>query len=587
MAIITVHIKGLFRGKYSGPLDKISSSNKFFYSINYYEKSVENMEVISPYHRRYLAENPFVEYDSLPNVLLQLDGQKDAVYFQEDLSNVLINEIKLSSITKDGDKTYGNISGVIYGTYTYDDTPIKVIDPINKPLIRQHPLTNILNGFTALQNRTTFPQFENQFGKWKDPIDKNTIVLGNNLSDWELRFLKVKKAFPTILIFLVLAGLAIFFFGFNFISIGLLGYAGILLLKNVIAPIAGWNNIPADQQPSMVGKGRRSLRSLYTLLLVIFLVLAFFLQWKLFFWILLVLFIFQLLTYSTVGLFQTRRIWQGLGALVLLACGLALFTFIYNYIPTKQDQNRERNDDEEAAAPRVDSVDGKIAFAYARTWKDYDDNVYRGEFKSLKNNFSNSRINRLNIQNPNGFAEIYNRVWVNDSTLMPSLYKMLDSIKVNKQLNAKQFADMAVSFVQYIPYVLVHEQSCGQLVSAMPNNQFIQTYHRSGKECLPDIKFGVQAPAEFGYNLKGDCDTRSILLFTILDHFGYDVAMLVSEAYGHCILGINMPGAGAFKTLLGKRYYAWETTAKGFKLGQLPAEVNNMNNWEIVLTSKN
>jgi hypothetical protein len=86
-------------------------------------------------------------------------------------------------------------------------------------------------------------------------------------------------------------------------------------------------------------------------------------------------------------------------------------------------------------------------------------------------------------------------------------------------------------------------------------------------------------------NNKGDCDTRAIVLFTILDHFNYDVAMLVSEEYGHCILGVNMPGTGTYKSHFGKRYYVWETTAKDFQLGQLPPEISNMQNWRIVLTS--
>ena len=41
-------------------------------------------------------------------------------------------------------------------------------------------------------------------------------------------------------------------------------------------------------------------------------------------------------------------------------------------------------------------------------------------------------------------------------------------------------------------------------------------------------------------NLKGDCDTRTLLLYTILSHYNYDVAVS-SEFYGHSILGINLP----------------------------------------------
>ena len=40
----------------------------------------------------------------------------------------------------------------------------------------------------------------------------------------------------------------------------------------------------------------------------------------------------------------------------------------------------------------------------------------------------------------------------------------------------------------------------------------------------------------------------------------------------------------ASKYYNGKRYYTWETTAKGYDLGILPAECSNIKYWYVALT---
>jgi hypothetical protein len=86
-------------------------------------------------------------------------------------------------------------------------------------------------------------------------------------------------------------------------------------------------------------------------------------------------------------------------------------------------------------------------------------------------------------------------------------------------------------------------------------------------------------------NFKGDCDTRSVLLFYVLSRFNYDVAILISEQYGHAILGIAGDYSGKFKQYNGIRYYVWETTATDFVPGILSPNYGNMNYWQITLTN--
>ena len=50
------------------------------------------------------------------------------------------------------------------------------------------------------------------------------------------------------------------------------------------------------------------------------------------------------------------------------------------------------------------------------------------------------------------------------------------------------------------------------------------------------------------------------------------------------MLGLDLPGAsGMYKPYNGVRYYFWETTSKGFKIGEIPKQNGNLNYWQIEL----
>jgi len=176
------------------------------------------------------------------------------------------------------------------------------------------------------------------------------------------------------------------------------------------------------------------------------------------------------------------------------------------------------------------------------------------------------------------YGKVYVQLVKDNRAKMESIYKTYENVKNKHKLNYRQFAEMVVASVQDIPYVLVHPDNC---FKARQWGGFMETYHREGKECLPNIRFGLTSPSEFIYNLKGDCDTRTIFLYTVLSHFGYDVAVFVSRT--HCVLGINLPALhGDYLTHKGKKYFFWETTAKGFPPGVLPNEFKN-DTWYIAL----
>lgn len=88
---------------------------------------------------------------------------------------------------------------------------------------------------------------------------------------------------------------------------------------------------------------------------------------------------------------------------------------------------------------------------------------------------------------------------------------------------------------------------------------------------------------EFLHTLKGDCDTRTVLLYGLLKGLGYSPKIANSEFYLHSMLLLDIPSRGEYLVENGKRYYFWETTAAGWQSGQLPPRFSQKKHWEIVL----
>lgn len=188
--------------------------------------------------------------------------------------------------------------------------------------------------------------------------------------------------------------------------------------------------------------------------------------------------------------------------------------------------------------------------------------------------------------------------------------QMRDSITAHNfdELNA---AIYVVSFIQNIPYTLVHGNSHAQMQDysfyqseyglnkaqsrAMAGK--IEKFHSTKSHLRPMDQVGGCAeevnpngyfsPIEFLYHQMGDCDTRTILLHTMLKALGFDVLELVSDHYGHAILAINLVIPYGLHSFMyqGKKYFIWETTdvhlpgihPKG------PQYIKNINNWKVKL----
>ena len=176
---------------------------------------------------------------------------------------------------------------------------------------------------------------------------------------------------------------------------------------------------------------------------------------------------------------------------------------------------------------------------------------------------------------------IYYQLALKDDPDLDSVYGMLNQFS---NRDARAFGDIIVSAVQYMPYALLLEGECK---ASRYNQPFITQYLKEGGRCRCCSRFGLYSPVEFAANFEGDCDTRTLLLFTLLTHFGYDAIILNSDVHGHSILGVNLPSHGVYKIHNGKKYFVWETTARGMELGQFPPALCDMNVWYVALTNNN
>lgn len=208
------------------------------------------------------------------------------------------------------------------------------------------------------------------------------------------------------------------------------------------------------------------------------------------------------------------------------------------------------------------------------SWTDFNRKSHSFNYSLINLDFYKARKNRAKTF-AMSWAEIYQNLLDHDNRYLKDIFFKYDSLRGN--LNALEFARLVVSSIQEVPYTWILPESCFNAANSDEIN-------RSGYSCLGNVQFfGVQSPLEFMANHKGDCDTKALVIYAILKHFNYDVCILSSEQYAHAMLGISLPANGKFKHFRGKRYYFWETTAKGANIGELPPTHSNLSFWNVVL----
>ena len=122
------------------------------------------------------------------------------------------------------------------------------------------------------------------------------------------------------------------------------------------------------------------------------------------------------------------------------------------------------------------------------------------------------------------------------------------------KLNPVQLTDLALSYVQEIPYK------------------------------VPDDPFGLRPPPLVIAKREGDCDSKALLLYMILNDLGIEAVMLSSKAHAHTMVGVPVPAGGTSFRWKGRKYAFAEVTAKGGAIGWLPPDVSSPNDWTVELS---
>lgn len=254
-----------------------------------------------------------------------------------------------------------------------------------------------------------------------------------------------------------------------------------------------------------------------------------------------------------------------------------------------REQNTAVFSEKEAVATGTIMEDNDTirVFTSRRNWKDNYGNPFTGnltvrqkDYKRLKNQTTHFKY----TTKANFWGSLYNYIDKKDAPSLDLVMNTFKEIHIQKKLNQMEFAEMVVSCIQDIPYAFVFQDAC---LAAENYKDAIKTILDDCPDCcIGNTLYGVQNPVSFIKNLKGDCDTRTLLIYSILKHFNYDVAIANSDFYRHSIIGLNIAATGKNKTYRGKTYMLWETTSKHFKIGVLPKSSNDVKHWNIVLTSK-
>ena len=262
------------------------------------------------------------------------------------------------------------------------------------------------------------------------------------------------------------------------------------------------------------------------------------------------------------------RIASGFITLLLISIVISTFNFIYNLtsktVPSKKME----------VITEVEELS-----SHFHNWEDNNSRSYSG---SVNVDEAHARMSRLNKKYINAVTwnKFYEEIYKYDKLKLSSIYELFDQIYKTRVLTRQEFADVIVTFTQNIPYSLLTTESCA---SAYVNNKSAREMINDGIVCIGDVYGGIFTPTEFISNFSGDCDTRTIFLYTILNRYNYDTVILNSDFYAHSIIGVNIPWRGKYKNHLGKRYYTWETTSINWRLGDISSSTSNMDMWYVAL----
>lgn len=279
----------------------------------------------------------------------------------------------------------------------------------------------------------------------------------------------------------------------------------------------------------------------------------------------------------------------GIGVLiVVLVFGIRFLSiFLLGFLEIDQNDATFSEDENVKTEYIISNGDSTAVYLSHRNWQDNYGENFETDLAVRKTDYDSLHFDNNQFQpnsNVNFWGQLYDFMYVSNAPTLDLILENFQKINASKKLDQMQFAEMVISCIQDIPYSYVFQESCEQ--AKKDENDVRNLLNNCPECCIGNVLFGVQNPVSFMQNLKGDCDTRTVLIYSILKRFNYDVAILNSDYYLHSIIGINLPATGSFKIYNGKKYMAWETTSKYYSIGNLSPSFNDMKYWDVVITSK-
>jgi hypothetical protein len=147
------------------------------------------------------------------------------------------------------------------------------------------------------------------------------------------------------------------------------------------------------------------------------------------------------------------------------------------------------------------------------------------------------------------WARIYQLVYERSYPQLKTIAEGFKDLFKNENMSDKDKVLFAISFVQNIKYD------------------------------RPGGTLDLFAPLGALAKMFGDCDTKALLLYVLLERMGIDCAMMWSQKYKHAMLGVRVTTRGSYKIFNGKKYYFLETTYPGWTIGDLPPDFKNKTFW--------
>jgi hypothetical protein len=251
---------------------------------------------------------------------------------------------------------------------------------------------------------------------------------------------------------------------------------------------------------------------------------------------------------------------------ILLFIGLFVLMVVYQ---TYQEQNQACNE-------FTEQITGTEDYLHNRSWKGFQGNNYCVNYEAQSDLSETYWGLREEIQVPRAYWSADNQYWGyiyqelarQNSDVVSYLADSLIQLASDRSLGRFETAELIVTFVQDIPYVLITNEECEEDYEG---------------PCRAHETFGILSPYEFLYSLQGDCDTRSVLLYALLKHAGFRPIIVVSEQYAHAMIALDVPATGDYIEYEREKFYFWETTSHGWKPGMLPPDSNNVQYWKIAL----